>query len=166
MSGFAVHESVAQLRLQTLRETLPDSVAIDTQLESLAADATPRTLCARQYAAFEAGPINFEESETEFRPSAFPTLDRIIALADACRDSTIFVTGHTDSSGNETWNQQLSLNRAGAVAAYLGGMGIDPGRVVAAGAGSSFPVASNATRYGRGLNRRIDIHFSPGRPDL
>ena len=44
-------------------------------------------------------------------------------------------------------------------------MGIDPERMVVAGAGSSLPVASNATRYGRGLNRRIDIYMASGRPD-
>jgi len=160
VSGLVANESVAELQLQTLRNTLPDSATFDIQLEGIATNTTARAVCARQIAIFEAGPVNFEESGTEFRASAYPTLDRIVAMADACRDSTVSITGHTDSSGDETWNQQLSLERARAVATYLVTMGIEPERVVVAGAGSSLPVASNATRYGRSLNRRIDIYMT------
>jgi outer membrane protein OmpA-like peptidoglycan-associated protein len=97
------------------------------------------------------------------RRSAYPVLDRVIALADACRGSTLTITGHTDSTGNESWNQQLSLARAQAVATYLDSRGIAGDRLISVGAGSSLPIATNATRYGRGINRRIDIHFEPTR---
>ena len=53
----------------------------------------------------------------------------------------------------------LSLARAGAVAAYLDSRGIAKERLVVVGAGSSLPVADNATRYGRSINRRIEIQF-------
>ena len=165
VSGVVANESVAELRLQTLRKTLPDSATFEIRLQSVALNTTARTVCKRQFSVFEAGPVNFEESGTEFLSSAYPTLGRVVALADACRDSTLSITGHTDSSGNETWNELLSLERARAVATYLGAMGIDPERMVIAGAGSSLPVASNATRYGRGLNRRIDIYMTSARPD-
>ena len=163
ISGVVANESVAELQLQALRKTLPGSATFDIQLERVAPNTTAREMCARQFSVFEAGPVNFEESGTELRSSAYPTLDRVVGLADACRDSTVSITGHTDSSGDETWNQQLSLKRARAVADYLVAMGLDPERMAIAGAGSSFPIASNATRYGRGLNRRIDIHLTPGR---
>ena len=163
--GLVRSEAAAEMRLQPLRSTLPDSATFDVRLERAATGTTSRGMCARQFAAFEAGPVNFEESGTEFRSSAYPVLDRVVALADACRDSTISITGHTDSSGNETMNEQLSLERARAVAAYLGEMGIAPDRIIVSGAGSSLPVADNSTRFGRGLNRRIDIYMTPGRPD-
>lgn len=162
VSGVVANESVAELRLQALRRTLPDSATFDFRLESVATNTTAREMCARQFAVFEAGPVSFEESGTELRSSAYPTLDRVITLADACRESTVSITGHTDSSGDETWNQQLSLKRARAVADFLVAMGIDLERMTVAGAGSSLPVASNATRYGRGQNRRIDIYLTPG----
>jgi OOP family OmpA-OmpF porin len=165
VTGLVGNESVAELRFQTLKQTFPDSATFDIRLEHAATDMTPRAICARQFAVFKAGPVNFEESGTELRSSAYPTLDRVVSLANACRDSTIAITGHTDSSGDETWNQTLSLERARAVATYLGTMGIEPERLIVAGAGSSLPVASNATRYGRSLNRRIDIYMTPGRPD-
>jgi OOP family OmpA-OmpF porin len=165
VSGVVANQSVAELRLQTLRKTLPDSATFEIRLQSAAMNTTARAVCERQFSVFETGPVNFEESGTEFLSSAYPALDRVVALADACRHSTLLITGHTDSSGDETWNQQLSLERARAVATYLGTMGIDPERMVVVAAGSSSPVASNATRYGRGLNRRIDIYMTSGRPD-
>lgn len=165
VSGLVPSKAVAEMQLQLLKNTLPESVSFDVRLEPIAPDATPREICARWFAEFEAGPVNFEESGSRFRSSAYPVLDRIVALADACRDSTVSITGHTDSSGDETVNQQLSLARAEAVASYLGTMGIEPERVIVAGVGSSLPVADNATRFGRSLNRRIDIRMTPGRPD-
>lgn len=163
--GLVPSKAAAEMRLQSLRNTLPDLAKIDIRFERIATGMTSQTMCERHFAAFESGPVKFEESGAEFLSSAYPVLERIVALADACRDSTISITGHTDSSGDETMNQQLSLDRARAVASYLGEMGIEAQRVLVAGAGSSLPVADNATRYGRSLNRRIDIHITPGRPD-
>ena len=165
VNGLVGNESVAELHLQTLRKSLPESVALDIRLEPFLADSTPRMICARHFAVSETGPVEFEESGTELRSSAYRVLDRVVTLADACRDATVTITGHTDSSGDETWNQQLSLKRAEAVARYLGTKGIEPERIIVTGAGSSLPIADNATRYGRGLNRRIDVHMTPGRPD-
>ena len=165
VSGLVANKSAAELRLQTLRKSLPESTVLDIRLEQLAADSTPRRICARYFAVFETGPVEFEESGTELRSSAYPVLDRVVTLADACRDATVSIIGHTDSSGDETWNQQLSLERARAVASYLGTKGVEPERIVVTGAGSSLPVADNATRYGRGQNRRIDVHMTPGRPN-
>ena len=116
-------------------------------------------LCARAFADHHAGPVNFDESATTFRSSAVPVLQRVVALANACRNAAIKITGHTDSSGDERWNIQLSLARAEAVADYLVQQGIAPSRLIAIGAGSSAPVADNMTRYGRGLNRRIEFAF-------
>jgi len=163
--GLVPSEAVAEMRLQPLIDMLPDSAILDVRFERIATGTTSRTMCTRQFAAFKVGPVEFEESGVEIRSSAYPVLDRVVALADACRDSTVSITGHTDSSGNETLNQLLSLERARAVASYLSAMGIEPDRVIVAGAGSSLPVADNSTRFGRSLNRRIDIFMTPGHPD-
>ena len=120
-------------------------------------------LCARAFADHKPGPVNFDESTTTFRSSAVPVLQRIVALANTCRNAAIDITGHTDSSGDERWNVRLSLARAEAVADYLVQQGIAAERLIATGAGSSSPIADNATRYGRGLNRRIEFAFIPGK---
>ena len=70
-------------------------------------------------------------------------------------DRTIVITGHTDNHGDEAANQKLSLERAESVRAYLTGQGVPQARLQAAGAGSSVPVADNASAEGRQRNRRI-----------
>ncbi len=144
-------------RVAVLREALPRTLALDLDVIVPDPGIAAIDLCARAIGSYDPGPIIFEESGTVFRTSAYAVLDGIVALADACRDSTIAITGHTDSTGNEVWNQQLSLARAGVVADYLAERGIDRTRLIVAGAGSSLPVADNGTRYGRSLNRRIDV---------
>ena len=70
------------------------------------------------------------------------------------------VDGHTDASGKETYNQQLSLCRAKSVANVLGTVGMKQENIQLRGLGSSEPVASNDTAAGRTENRRVSIVVS------
>lgn len=144
-------------RFDALVKTLPPNISIVADTISIDPTVSIAEICARAFAAFEAGPIKFEESSTTFRSSAYPQLDRVVALANACGNSQISITGHSDSSGNDSWNQRLSLRRANAVGDYISGAGIDRARLQVAGAGSNAPIADDNTRYGRSLNRRIEI---------
>jgi OOP family OmpA-OmpF porin len=65
------------------------------------------------------------------------------------------VEGHTDSTGDEAYNQGLSERRAQAVADYLQGKGVAVGRLTAVGFGETQPAADNGTREGRAQNRRV-----------
>lgn len=76
-------------------------------------------------------------------------------------DSTVIVTGHTDSTGTAAYNQGLSERRADAVGAVLISAGVPPRRIVARGAGQSQPIASNETAVGRAQNRRVEITIRP-----
>ena len=102
-------------------------------------------------------PLVFRQSSTEIRDSSFGTLARIIDFAYDCPRTVIAITGHTDASGDETWNRRLSLARAQAVADHLANGGIDPQRLTVSGLGSSEPIADNSTPQGRGRNRRIEF---------
>lgn len=70
------------------------------------------------------------------------------------------VDGHTDASGKEQYNQQLSLRRAKSVANVLGTVGMKQENIQLQGLGSSEPVASNDTAAGRTENRRVSIVVS------
>ena len=70
---------------------------------------------------------------------------------------SIEVVGHTDSDGTEEYNQALSIRRATSVRDFMVSERIDPGLIKVSGRGESSPVASNKTREGRALNRRVDI---------
>lgn len=147
-------------RFNALQTTLPDGVSLSQDTIAVAESFDAASLCGQAFQNFTAGPISFEESSAVFRSSAFPRLDRVIAIADACRHATITITGHTDASGSVLGNHKLSLERAQAVADYMADVGIDRARMRVNGAGSSQPIADNNTRYGRGLNRRIEIGFT------
>lgn len=69
----------------------------------------------------------------------------------------IEVVGHTDDVGTEEYNNQLSLERAEAVAAFLQDIGVESEKILITGAGKSAPVASNSTEEGRQENRRVEI---------
>ncbi len=90
-------------------------------------------------------------------PSGRATLDQVGQVLIEFNKTAVLVQGHTDSTGSESYNQDLSERRAGAVKNYLVGRGTDPNRVSALGYGEAYPVASNGTPSGRQLNRRVDI---------
>lgn len=117
------------------------------------------TLCRRNLAYAVARPVAFRQSSAAIRSSSFAVLDRVVDAVHDCGDARIAVTGHSDSSGPEPWNRQLSLDRAQAVADYLVDRGISTERILVAGAGSSEPIADNDTPYGRSLNRRIEFEL-------
>ena len=152
-------EPAWQDRFDLFRAAVPPHMVIDSETILVDPSISVSTICERAFESFELGPINFESSGVEFRSSAYPRLDRLIALANACQDSQIQITGHTDGSGDESWNKDLSLRRASAVGDYLVKGGIDPERLQVSGVGPDEPVADDSTRYGRSLNRRIEIEW-------
>ena len=70
---------------------------------------------------------------------------------------SVRIEGHTDSRGSKVLNKKLSVLRAEAVRQYLIKKGVDQSRLESAGLGDSKPIASNATDFGRRLNRRTEV---------
>jgi outer membrane protein OmpA-like peptidoglycan-associated protein len=70
------------------------------------------------------------------------------------------VGGHTDNTGDAAANLTLSQQRADAVVARLGELGVGPGLLTAKGYGQDKPIADNGTDAGRALNRRIEFNVS------
>jgi outer membrane protein OmpA-like peptidoglycan-associated protein len=158
--ALARQSAAARDSVVSIARSLPVALETDVRILDAGPDIAVRSLCTRHFGAFRHDPVHFFESQTQMRPSAQPALERVVALAAACRGATISITGHTDSSGDEAWNQRLSLERARAVGDWLVARGVQADRIALTGAGSSEPIAGNDTRYGRSLNRRIDIGFA------
>ena len=76
-------------------------------------------------------------------------------------NSVVNVIGHTDNVGDAAYNQNLSEQRARAVANVLIGAGVSGGRINVIGRGEDQPVASNQTDSGRAQNRRVEIIITP-----
>ncbi len=88
----------------------------------------------------------------------------LLVLADSLNrypNSVVTVVGHTDSTGDASYNQRLSERRASSVVAILQSGGVAAGRLRAIGAGEDRPIATNQTSQGRALNRRVDITIQP-----
>ena len=80
------------------------------------------------------------------------------SLKSSLTDSyLVLVVGHTDTSGDATYNDALSLKRAQSVADYLVSTGAKEEAIRVLGRGSREPMASNETLEGRMQNRRVDI---------
>ncbi|WP_028485798.1 OmpA family protein [Thiomicrorhabdus chilensis] len=99
----------------------------------------------------------FDTNKADLKANAKEELDVYSGYMTRNPDKNIKVTGHTDSTGSEAYNQTLSEKRANAVKTYLEESGIDGNRIEAAGMGESSPVASNKTKDGRAQNRRVEI---------
>ncbi len=105
--------------------------------------------------------VTFDTDSTLIKPAFRDTLDRVAQNLVQYPDSLIDVYGHTDSTGSDAYNQNLSENRARAVADYLSSRGVAPARIRSQGRGESQPVASNMSEEGRSANRRVEIKIVP-----
>ena len=108
--------------------------------------------------------IEFAFDSSELSAAAKAMLDdavaRLTPYKELIRNETthVTVTGHTDSTGPEAYNQGLSERRANAVADYMANsLGVDRARMQVSGVGEANPVADNATREGRAKNRRVEV---------
>lgn len=105
--------------------------------------------------------ITFATNSSDLNSQFYDALGGVTMVLKEYDKTVIEVAGHTDSTGSDQYNQQLSQRRAAAVAGYLGGQGIDIQRLLTIGAGESYPVASNDTEAGRAQNRRVEMTIVP-----
>ncbi|MEA3404799.1 MAG: OmpA family protein [Pseudomonadota bacterium] len=101
----------------------------------------------------------FDTDMAVLKPVATEELDVYSGYMARNPDKNVKVTGHTDATGSEAYNQALSERRAAAVKIYLEGKGIDGKRIEAKGMGESQPVADNSTKEGRAQNRRVELEI-------
>lgn len=107
--------------------------------------------------------LTFRSGRSTIEPEYFSLLTAVQRAIRKFPNSSITIEGHTDSIGNDQFNENLSYERASAVKQYLlANMGFDESRITALGYGESRPIASNETPQGRAQNRRIDIVLSFG----
>jgi len=107
------------------------------------------------------GNVTFATDRAEIRADFYDVLNSVALVLEEYDKTIIEVTGHTDSTGSDAYNQQLSEARAASVASYLVAQGIRSERVVIHGFGERFPIADNATPAGRQENRRVELRLVP-----
>lgn len=102
--------------------------------------------------------IYFDLNKATIKPESYPVLDDAAKILTDNPNISVEIQGHTDSQGSDSYNQKLSEQRAYSVVDYLVKVkGIDIKRLKAVGYGESKPIASNDTKEGRALNRRVEF---------
>ena len=105
--------------------------------------------------------LTFESNESKIMTKNIPLLTKVEKAIDVYPKSEIIIEGHTDSQGDDQFNQNLSQERADSVKQYMiNAMLIPNYRIIATGFGETRPIANNETALGRQKNRRIDIVIS------
>src|SRR6202140_728176 len=104
--------------------------------------------------------VLFDSGKYTLRPLPREKLAKISGIVLAYPTLRLAVEGNTDSVGTESFNQQLSEQRAQGVRSYLTQQGVPESSTTAAGFGKSRPIASNETSEGRQQNRRVELVVS------
>ena len=105
--------------------------------------------------------ITFDTDSATVKPDFNQTLVSVGLVLKKFNKTIVDVYGHTDNTGTEAHNQDLSQRRAVSVATILANQGIDQRRFYIEGKGETDPIASNSTETGRSQNRRVEIQISP-----
>jgi len=104
--------------------------------------------------------VLFDSGKFTLRPLAREKLAKISGIVLAYPSLKLAIEGNTDSVGTETFNQQLSEQRAEGVRSYLTQQGVPESSTTATGFGKTRPIASNDTSAGRQQNRRVELIVS------
>jgi len=105
---------------------------------------------------FDSG-LLFDVNEASLKSKSREELGKLANVLNKYPDTNILLEGHTDSTGSEEHNLDLSRQRAQSVSSYLSSLNVDPTRFTIMGYGETQPIAANETVEGRQLNRRVEV---------
>ncbi len=105
---------------------------------------------------FDSG-ILFETASYQLQSVARTNIVSLAKILNKYQDTNILIEGDTDNQGSNEYNQNLSEQRARAVANNLMGLNVVGSRISTVGMGELNPVATNDTDYGREQNRRVEV---------
>ncbi len=105
--------------------------------------------------------VSFDYDSAAIKPAFRPSIEKLANVLAKYDRNRVTVVGHTDSTGSEAYNQQLSLRRADSVVGALAERGVPRAMLHAEGRGENEPRADNSSEAGRQLNRRVEILVQP-----
>jgi outer membrane protein OmpA-like peptidoglycan-associated protein len=132
---------------------------MDKQAEELKKDlkgATVERVGEGILITFDSG-LLFDVDKSDIQTATKANLDELSATLKKYDDTNILVEGHTDNTGDNSYNQKLSDKRAESVENYLVAQGVADKRITTKGYGESQPKADNNTDSGRAANRRVEV---------
>ena len=105
---------------------------------------------------FESG-LLFDVDKSALKPASEESLTSLSVILNKYKDTEILLEGHTDSTGGEEHNMELSRSRSQSVAIFLESQEVIPTRFTIMGYGEAQPIATNDTKDGRAENRRVEV---------
>ncbi|MGK2905409.1 MAG: OmpA family protein [Desulfuromonadales bacterium] len=105
--------------------------------------------------------VLFDVNSAALKAGGYSEINRVAQVLNQYPQTDIQIAGHTDSTGAEAYNQQLSERRAMSVQNALANQGVAANRIRAIGFGESQPIADNSAEAGRQLNRRVVVTIAP-----
>jgi outer membrane protein OmpA-like peptidoglycan-associated protein len=107
------------------------------------------------------GNVTFATNSADLNAGFFDVLNSVSMVVNEFEQTVIEIAGHTDNTGTDAYNQQLSERRAAAVSSYLRTREVLDERIITVGMGEGRPVAPNETVDGRQQNRRVELTLVP-----
>ena len=101
--------------------------------------------------------ILFDYDKATIRKESYSALQNIANIMKEYPNANFLIEGHTDSRGSDSYNLNLSNERAASVRDYLTTIGMESARLTSKGFGEERPIATNNTAAGRQQNRRVEI---------
>jgi OOP family OmpA-OmpF porin len=141
----------AQQAQQQAQAATARATQLEQQLRELQAKETERGL------ELTLGDVLFEVNRADLKPGAMRNLYQLAEFLRQNSTRQVLIEGHTDSTGSDSYNLDLSQRRAEAVRDFLIGNGVSPERITARGHGEAYPIAPNDTASGRQQNRRVEV---------
>ncbi len=142
-----------QPEIQTTTDTItPASTALETK-----GDFSLEECAGRFDILSQTGAINFAYGGSDLDNNSNAVLVTLVDIIQRCPELNVVIAGHTDSSGSDEVNMQLSKERANSVTEYLRDNGIPGRRLRSIGHGESQPLFPNTTKRNRARNRRIEF---------
>ncbi len=111
--------------------------------------------------SFVADTVNFEGTGAELTGDSSAAITKLATVLKAFGTAKLKIEAYTDNTSDPTENKKTSQERATTVKDALVKAGVPADRIVAVGAGSEHPIASNDTEEGRAKNRRIELSVVP-----
>jgi outer membrane protein OmpA-like peptidoglycan-associated protein len=110
---------------------------------------------------FESG-LLFDFDSDKLREASKENLNNLASSLSSFGDSKLLLVGHTDKTGSDSYNLDLSRRRADAVASYLISRGVPSARIASSGRGETEPIAPNDNDADRQKNRRVEVAITAG----
>ncbi|MCQ4319627.1 OmpA family protein [Stutzerimonas stutzeri] len=106
------------------------------------------------------GDVLFDLNKAELKAAGMGDVQKLAKFLNENPERKVLIEGYTDSTGSDSYNQQLSERRAEAVRRALVRSGVEIDRIQTVGYGEAYPVASNDSPASRARNRRVEVTIS------